>query len=205
MTASPRPTLVLLAGPNGAGKSTLYEMRVAPSLNVPFINADLIQRDELQDPRVEASYDAARMAEQRRQTFLNDRVSFATETVFSHPSKLALINNARSRGYRIFLFHVGVSSPALSVARVAERVEEGGHPVPEEKVRARYDRNGPLIREAALLADVAHVFDNSALNQPPERVISFKQGALSFVVPQLPNWAFGIYNEDIAKAAGRMV
>lgn len=107
--------------------------------------------------------------EDRRRGFFAERASFATETVFSHASKLDLIEEARERGYRIFLFHVGVASPELSVARVAERVKEGGHPVPEAKIRARYDRNGPLIRAAVLFADFAHVYDNSALNAPPEQ------------------------------------
>ncbi len=44
------PTLILLAGPNGAGKSALYLTRVAPAFKAPFINADIIQRDELCDP-----------------------------------------------------------------------------------------------------------------------------------------------------------
>lgn len=57
-----RPSLVLLAGPNGAVKSTLYETRVAPSFAGPFINADLIQRDELKDASMEASYRAAEIA-----------------------------------------------------------------------------------------------------------------------------------------------
>jgi len=189
VSAPQRPTLVLLAGPNGAGKTTLYETRVAPSLNVPFINADLIQRDELKDPRVEASYEAAKIAEERRRAFYDDVSSFATETVFSHVSKLDLIEEARRRGYRIFLFHVGVGSADLSVARVAERVKEGGHPVPEAKIRARYDRNGPLIREA--------VYDNSALNQPPERVLSMKDGRVSYVAPMLPDWVRKTYEKDI--------
>ena len=200
MSAAKRPTLVLLAGPNGAGKTTLYEERVRPSLKVPFINADFIQRDELKDLRVEASYQAARLADARRQAFLDAGSSFATETVFSHSSKLDLIVEAGERGYRVFLYHVGVGSPDLSVARVVERVKEGGHPVPEAKIRARYDRNGPLIREAAALADFSHVYDNSALNTPPERVLSMKSGKVSFVAPQVPEWARRIYGGDIAAA-----
>ncbi|MHA7887264.1 hypothetical protein [Roseicyclus sp.] len=50
-----RPSLVLLAGPNGAGKSTLYQTRVAPRFAGPFVNADIIQRDELRDPSMEAA------------------------------------------------------------------------------------------------------------------------------------------------------
>ena len=56
----------MLAGPNGSGKSTLYETRIAPKFAVPFINADLIQRDELKDGDVNAAYEAAQIATERR-------------------------------------------------------------------------------------------------------------------------------------------
>lgn len=128
-----RPSLVLLAGPNGAGKSTLYETRVAPSFVGPFINADLIQRDELKDASMEASYRAAQIAAERRTRLLDDRKSFATETVFSHPSKLDIITEAQARGYMVIVMHVGVDDPELSVARVRTRTAEGGHSVPEQK------------------------------------------------------------------------
>ena len=200
MSIGARPTLVMLAGPNGAGKSTLYETRIAPSLVAPFINADIIQRDELNDGNMNAAYEAAQIAAARRVDCLEQGRSFVTETVFSHPSKLDLIQEGRARGFRIALFHICVEHPDLSVARVNERVKEGGHPVPEEKIRHRYDRNGPLIRQAALLSDVAHVFDNSKLNQPPECVLSFNNGKLSYVRPRLPNWALKIYREDLGCA-----
>lgn len=189
--------MVLLAGPNGAGKSTLYETRIKPQLAVPFINADDIQRTRLGTTDMQAAYKAAKIATKLRARYLLTKRSFATETVFSHPSKLDLLHRARERGFRILLMHVGVQSAALSVARVAARVQEGGHPVPQDKIIARYDRNGPLIRQAALLADVAHVYDNSALNTPPARMLSFKAGALSFALPHLPEWVLRIYGEDL--------
>lgn len=192
-----QPTLIVLAGPNGAGKSTLYEARIAPKLTVPFINADFIQRDELKDKRPEAAYEAARTAEERRRRHMQDRKSFVTETVFSHRSKLALIEDAKSAGYRVVVFHVSVDDSSTSVARVEERVKEGGHSVPEAKIRARYDRNGPLIRQAILMADFAHVYDNSKLNVPPARIISFANGKISFVAPRLPDWALKLYGADI--------
>ena len=54
--------MIVLAGPNGAGKSTLYAMRVAPHFHGPFVNADIIQRDELRDASPEVSYKAAKIA-----------------------------------------------------------------------------------------------------------------------------------------------
>ena len=197
MTPEKRPTLAVLAGPNGAGKSTLYINRIAPQLAAQFVNADDIQRDELGESSVEAAYAAARLAAERRGAHLEAGESFVTETVFSHPSKLDLIHEAKRRGWRVILFHVGIEGADLSVARVSERVREGGHPVPEEKIRTRYARNGPLIRQAALLSDVAHVYDNSALNRPPERIISFRAGTLAFAAPRLPGWALEIYRDDL--------
>ena len=192
-----RPSLVLLAGPNGAGKSTLYQTRVAPRFAGPFINADLIQRDELGDPSMEASYRAARIAEARRGEMLDARRSFATETVFSHPSKLEIITAARAHGYRVIVMHVGVDSPDLSVGRVRGRTEEGGHDVPEEKIRARYTRGQPLIRQAVLRADRGMVFDNSRLNIPPQQVLVFADGRLTRASPILPGWVLTTYAADL--------
>lgn len=191
--------MVMLAGPNGAGKSTLYELQIAPSFKAPFINADIIQRDELRDPSPEASYSAAEIAAARRAECMAKGQSFATETVFSHPSKIELVQQARNRGFTVILFHVGVELADLSVARVMSRVEEGGHCVPEQKIRERYDRNGPIIREAMLLCDQGHVFDNSRLNTPPEQIIGFTRGRVSFVKPHLPQWASAIYQADLLR------
>ncbi len=192
-----RPSLVLLAGPNGAGKSTLYQTRVAPSFAGVFINADIIQRDELQDPSPSASYDAARLAEARRSELLDARQSFATETVFSHPSKLAIIETARARGYLVVVMHVGVDSPDLSVSRVRARTSEGGHDVPEDKIRARFTRSLPLIRAAVLQAGRGMVFDNSRLNQPPQHMLVFAQGRLTQAAPALPRWILTAYEVDL--------
>lgn len=192
-----RPSLVLLAGPNGAGKSTLYQTRVASRFAAPLVNADIIQRDELQDPSMEASYEAARIAEARRDEMLKAGRSFATETVFSHPSKLELIGAARMRGYLVVVMHVGVDSPDLSVGRVRGRAGEGGHDVPEAKVRARYERGQPLIRDAVLRADRGMVFDNSRLNTAPRRMLVFAEGRLIKAAPILPEWILTAYSADL--------
>jgi predicted ABC-type ATPase len=189
--------MIVLAGPNGAGKSTLYATRIAPSFAGPFINADIIQRDELRDPSPEVSYEATRIASSRRAERLAQGRDFVTETVFSHPSKLELIDEARANGFIVIVMHVGVDTPELSVARVGARVEEGGHIVPEDKIRARYDRSAPFIHEAVLRADRGMVFDNSSLNQPPRHCLTFANGRLVFALPRLPRWIRSIYEADL--------
>lgn len=192
-----KPTMIVLAGPNGAGKSTLYETRIAPSFAGPFINADIIQRDELHDPSPAASYQAAEIASSRRGDYLAQGRDFVTETVFSHPSKLDLIDAARTGGFTVIVMHVGVDAPDLSVARVRSRVEEGGHIVPEDKIRARYARGAPLIRSAILRADRGMVFDNSSLNRPPLHCLTFASGRLVFAAARLPCWVRSVYEADL--------
>ena len=192
-----KPTMIVLAGPNGAGKSTLYETRIAPSFAGPFINADIIQRDELHDPSPAASYEAARIASSRRGDYLARGRDFVTETVFSHSSKLELIDAARSGGFTVIVMHVGVDAPDLSVSRVKARVEEGGHIVPEDKIRARYARGAPLIRSAILKADRGMVFDNSGLNRPPRHCLTFANGRVAFAAARLPRWIRSAYQADL--------
>jgi predicted ABC-type ATPase len=190
-----RPTLFLIAGPNGAGKSTFYDTVLAPRIAAPFINADIIQRDELEDPSPEASYRAAEIAEGRRRDHMAAGQSFVMETVFSHPSKLELLQDARDAGYRIIVFHLVLASADLAVARVAARSDEGGHPVPEEKIRQRFERNAPLIRQAALLADRAMVFDASALNERPVVLLELAQGQVARRAGEVPEWFEGMYGD----------
>ena len=172
-----------------AGRPTLF------LIAAPFINADIIQRDELKDPSPKASYRAAEIAEQRRRDHMAAGQSFVMETVFSHPSKLELLQDARDAGYRIIVFHLVLASADLAVARVAARIDEGGHPVPESKIRQRFDRNAPLIRQAALLADRAMIFDASALNERPVMLLELAQGQVARRAGEVPDWFEGLYGD----------
>lgn len=200
MTAGGVPTLFMIAGPNGAGKSTFYEHVLRGKVALPFINADAIQADELRDARPEAAYEAAKIAEQRRRALVAGGKSFITESVFSHPSKLDFIKHAKTAGFRIFLFHVSVDGPDLSVARVRDRVRQGGHDVPERKIRERYRRNGALIRAAALISDRVHVYDNSRLGLPPRQVLSMTNGTIDYVDEPIPAWTRDTYSEELRNA-----
>ncbi len=185
--------MIMLAGPNGAGKSTIYEHIVRTKFNAPFINADYIQKAELSDQSMQGAYEAAKIAEQRRQEFLKTQRSFVSESTFSHPSKLQFIDDAIRADFRVMVYHVNVRVPELSVARVAMRVKEGGHNVPEEKIRARYVRNQTLIMQAVLRADVGFVYDNSLLNQLPQLCLVFRHGKLLQKEEDLPAWVKTIY------------
>ena len=171
------PVLHLLAGPNGSGKSELFAAVIGPVTHLEFVNADEIAASRWPGDAEARSYDAARLAAERRSELLAARTSFATETVFSHPSKLELVRDARAAGDLVTL-HVLVVPVDLAVARVATRAALGGHDVPEEKIRARFERLWPIVASAIAVADSALVYDNSRAKPAFRLVATFDHGTL---------------------------
>ena len=180
------PVLHLIVGPNGSGKSTFYEQVIFPVTNLAFVNADLIAAERWPDEACVRAYDAAALAANERIRLIAERRSFATETVFSHPSKLELVEAARQSGYVITL-HVLVVPEALAVARVEDRVLHGGHSVPEEKVRARFGRLWRYVRTAIELVDETKVYDNSRAT-PSFRIVARYRNGYLLGPPAWPGW-----------------
>ena len=126
-----KPVFYLFAGPNGAGKSTLYQSALASGLlpaDAEFVNADLYEANALHHIRdsTARSIKARAWADQRRAACLKQRVSFVSETVFSHPSKLDLMREARAAGFAIVLLVVCVNDPRQLLDRVAATGAQGG-------------------------------------------------------------------------------
>ena len=181
------PVLHLLAGPNGAGKSTFVDDHLQPSTGLRFVNADMLAAERWPGEELEHAYEASRAAAEMRQELLAEGRSFITETVFSHQSKVDLVAQAAARGYLVQL-HVILVPVALSVTRVALRIQQGGHDVPEDKIRARYDRLWPLVAEARDMADRTTFYDNSSAARPFRVVATCWRGRLAGD-PAWPRWA----------------
>ena len=96
-----------------------------------------------------------------RHRLLENGNKFTFETVMSHHSKLEFIQYAREQGYKIYLYFVSLSDPTLNENRVKQRVLQGGHDVPTEKIKERYYRTMDLLLKAIKLSDKAYIFDNS--------------------------------------------
>ncbi len=184
---SSSPDLYLLAGPNGAGKTTFYEL-VLSATGLGFINADRIASLRWPGDEVARAYDAAEEAAAVRERYLADRRSFITESVFSHPSKVDLVTRAVAVGYRVHL-RVLIVPVDLSVARVAQRVIEGGHDVPDTKIRQRHERLWTYVAEAVGAAYETRVYDSSGQSgQDFVEVARYQYGTV-LGEPRWPAWA----------------
>ena len=192
------PVFYLLAGPNGAGKSTLDRSAVASGLipaDIEFVNADLHEASALghiRDAR-QRSTEARRWADARREQLLRAGQSFVSETVFSHPSKVELLRAARAAGFQVVLLVVCVDDARQLLSRVTQRVEQGGHTVPPERILARYPRTLEHLATAVPLADLALLFDTTAARGqdivPPRLVVRLRRGVPTFQAAPLPRWA----------------
>lgn len=180
------PWVHLIVGPNGSGKSTLYTDVIGPATGLPFVNADVIAADLWPGEEAARSYDAAIIAAERRDELLNAGKSFATETVCSHPSKIEFLCAALAAGHSVSL-HVVLVPEQLAVVRVPLRVDQGGHSVPEEKIRTRYQRMWPIVVEGVVLATEASIYDNSVLARPFDVVARFREGQI-VDGPRWPQW-----------------
>ncbi len=183
-----RKQLWLLAGGNGAGKSTFFRLFLQ-ARGMQFVNADLIARSLDPDDPEGTAYQAAVLAGHFCRELLERGASFCFETVFSHPSKIDLIARAKSLGYEIILVYIHLHSPDLNQARVVQRVSEGGHKVPADKIVSRLPRTMAQVRAAIPLADQARLLDNSSLDDPFQPVATLRHGELTLHARPLPQWA----------------
>lgn len=182
-----KPVAFVLAGHNGSGKSTLWYDRLADTLQIPLINADrltlsiLPERDrksgKLPDWAAKLRDQDGRwqlVSQEGVQLYMGQIMGhglpFAFETVFSHlknradgsvESKTDIILNLQKAGYFVVLMFVGLLNSEMSILRVATRRAQGGHDVPEGKLRSRFPRTQRAIGIAAPIADMTLMFDNS--------------------------------------------
>ncbi len=187
MSASPldqRPLLVAVAGPNGAGKTTFYHAHLKPA-GLRWVNADVLASELDMEP-----YAAAAVAGNLRKELVNQRESFAFETVFSDPEgdKVSFLKAAAEQGYMVVLCFIGISGPEVSEQRVAMRVSQGGHDVPAEKLITRYPRI--LANLQAAIRDLPHVwvFDNDDLRTPFRKVAVFEKSRAISMHQPAPEW-----------------
>ncbi|MDE6603747.1 MAG: hypothetical protein K2K90_16710 [Lachnospiraceae bacterium] len=147
------PEVIVFAGPNGSGKSTITQMA---KIGGTYINADDIKRSTLC-----SGLEAAVKAEELRESMIENKEDFTFETVLSTDRNLLLLQKAKERGYFVRGIYVLTSNVDINVARVQAREALGGHGVPEEKVRSRYDKALALLPKLVEICDILHIYDNT--------------------------------------------
>jgi predicted ABC-type ATPase len=162
------PQIIVIAGPNGAGKTTLAPFLLRDKLGVlEYVNADPIAQGLSGFDPASVAVKAGRVMLGRLHYLAEQRTTFAFESTLAAKHYAGWIRKLRNHGYAFQLMFLWLRSADLAVQRVQERVQAGGHHVPEQVVRRRYAagvRNFSKLYQP--LADTWAVYDNSNLPDP---------------------------------------
>ena len=183
------PNLYVIAGPNGAGKTTFAKQFLPNYAECrEFVNADLIAGGLSPFSPESAAILAGRLMLERIKELANQRKDFGFETTLSGKAYAGFLKDSKKIGYRIHIFFLWVRSVDIALERVSDRVKMGGHKVPEDVVRRRYDKglsNFNSIYRA--LSDSWTIFDNSTSTpqivayEENGELTAFDSGLFSFI------------------------
>lgn len=178
------PNVYIIAGPNGAGKTTFarqYLLLYARCKN--FVNADLIAQGLAPFAPESAGIKAGRIVLEQIHTLANQKMDFAFESTLSGKAYLSFLKDLKSRNYTIHIFFLWISDVNLSLARIKERVAEGGHNVPVKDVRRRFDKSlYNFLNYYRLFADYWSILDNSAI--VPRLIVRGETDTINEIVNQ---------------------
>ena len=163
------PIVLVFAGPNGSGKSTVTK---GFDIVGEYINADEIKKEKNC-----SDLEAAQFATALREDAVYNMRSFTFETVLSSSRNVELLKKAKNFGYQIEIVYVLTVDPQINVSRVAQRVKNGGHDVPKDKIISRYYKSLNNISKIIQIADVVWVVDNST--EKAELIIYSKENRIS--------------------------
>lgn len=161
---------------------------------IPLLSVEpLLVDDSLIQFEIEEvdSYLCARIIDFIRMEFLRLKISFTFETVMSHISKVEFLREAQKHGFKTYLYYVATVDPEINISRVHYRVNAGGHPVPEQKIRERYYRSLDLLMFAIEAADRAYIFDNSSYGEKASFIAEIEKAEvlkLNPAVELFPKW-----------------
>ena len=171
------PIVLVFAGPNGSGKSTVTK---GFDIVGEYINADEIKKEKNC-----SDLEAAQFATALREDAVYNMRSFTFETVLSSSRNVELLKKAKNFGYQIEIVYVLTADPQINVSRVAQRVKNGGHDVPMDKIISRYYKSLNNISKIIQIADVVWVVDNST--EKAELIIYSKENRISINATSLWN------------------
>ncbi len=155
--------IYIIAGPNGSGKTTFAAKFLPDYVKCPnFVNADLIAQGLAPFAPRSAAIKAGKLVLQQIHDFAGRGIDFAFETTLAGKSYANLFSELRLKGYALHLFFLWIPSPELGIARIKERVLEGGHDVPDVDVKRRFNRGiNNFLNLYDSLIDSWMLFDNS--------------------------------------------
>jgi len=202
--------ITVIAGVNGAGKSTIAGAYIRNS-GGDYFNPDEVAKQLRLDNNdlsvEEANSNAWHMGFDRLNRAIEEAQDYTFETTLGGNSICQTLHEAIDRGLEVRILYCGLDSLELHIQRVTERVAQGGHDIPEEKIRQRWTNSIHNMMGLLPRCSAVKVFDNSIPkdNNGPKPVCLFSLKGLAFEVAPvkaMPDWAKPLASEAIKKVTG---
>ncbi|CAN5853822.1 hypothetical protein BH11GEM2_BH11GEM2_35690 [soil metagenome] len=190
----------MLAGVNGAGKSTVVGENLRAQ-GGEYFNPDEATKNILAanpgSSLAEANSTAWGQGTRLLQHAITNGLDYTFETTLGGTTIVRMLGDAIDTGLQVHVAYVGLQSPEMHIARVRARVARGGHDIPEEKIRERYDKSRQHLIEVLPRLSSLDLYDNS-IESPPEQarpelrpLLRMEDGKIVYLDPPLsiPDWA----------------
>ncbi len=171
-----RPNVIVIAGPNGAGKSTLAPALLRDTLGIlEYVNADTIAEGLSAFAPEDASFDAGRVMLGRLHELAIEGKDFSFETTLASRFYAGWLRELQTQGYRVSLIFLWLRDVDLAIQRVHSRVRLGGHSIPEETIRRRFERGKKNLFDLYLpVVNAWRIFNAS--EQTPKEIARYSEG-----------------------------
>lgn len=153
----------IIAGPNGSGKTTFAKTFLPEYAKCDrFINADLIAQGLSPFSPQQVAIKSGKLVLEQIKEYSNNGVDFGFETTMSGVTYLKYFKMLKDKGYKIHIFFLWIPSSQLAIARVKDRVAQGGHNVPVQDIKRRFERSTEkFFKQYRLLVEQWMLFNNS--------------------------------------------
>lgn len=189
--------ITMIAGPNGAGKTTMAFTVISKHKEIyeEFLNADEIARGLSPLKPESVALEAGQLMIQRFHLCIRENKSFIFESTASGLTYAKHLKNAKEKGYEVNLLFLWLLTHEQAVKRVALRVKQGGHNIPEADITRRYYRGlKNLVNLYLPIADTALILDNSEPESGIRKIIARKEHNAKLLVEDDKIW--NRINED---------
>ena len=186
---SENPQLLIVGGPNGAGKST-FSGRLSP-VGAIVMDIDVITaRVQAQLPPevpIESIYFAVQSVFlDSVEEAIKKKQHFTIETNFRDNELMETISRFKQNGYHTKMIYMTLDGVEQSLARVKQRVSDGGHYVDEDSIRFNYTEGLKNLEYFSNLFDSLEILDASKKPGQINLLLKIKQQQLVYLSDKLP-------------------